>query len=49
MKFKEWLENQLFGGGLEPPKQQPTQEKGAFPIVNNDDLPPTLKRKKIKK
>lgn len=56
LNFKNWIENQVLGGGLEPPKQQPIdptpgkgQSKGAMPDYHqkcSDELPPTKKCKK---
>jgi len=55
--FKNWLESQVLGGGLEPPKQNPVdpdpgkgQSIGAWNDVHtpgSDQLPPVKRKKKI--
>jgi len=57
--FKKWIkENQVLGGGLEPPKQSPIDpnpapgQTDAFPryhFPGSDELPVQPKRKKCKK
>ncbi len=52
LSFKKWIESQVLGGGLEPPKQSPVdpspapgQSRGAFPTYNAEENPPTKKNK----
>jgi hypothetical protein len=49
LEVKKWLEFQALGGGLDPPKQDPTDNPGAWEDYHDeesDELPPTRKTKK---
>ena len=57
VSFKNWLENQTLGGGLEPPKELPDNGQatdgnlGAFKDSNlpgSDQVPPVNKKMKKK-
>jgi len=61
LSFKDWLEFQTLGGGMEPPLQRPDllplakgkgESPGAYKTVNlpgSEELPPTKKAKMKKK
>ena len=44
MSFKKWFETQTLGGGIEPPKQDPTdlgqQANADYHAPGSDELPP---------
>lgn len=46
INFKKWIENQVLGGGLEPPKEEPIRYATAMPTY---DLLPKKLIKKISK
>lgn len=51
LSFKKWMESQVLGGGLQPPKQSPVDpspapgQTHAFHTYNPDENPPTKKNK----
>jgi len=48
LSFKKWLEFQTLGGGLDPPKQDPTAVPGAWDDFHGpgaDQLPPTGRKR----
>jgi len=57
LNFKTWIENQVLGGGIQPPMQSPIDPSPApgqtnampdFHLPGSKELPPVKKKKQLK-